>query len=633
MGLGHLAPMLPMVRRFRGMGHRVALVVRDLSQVARVFEGLDVEYYQAPVKTTRPENRIETPRSLAHILHNSGYADWDELRAMAAGWRNLYRAIRPDLILCDHAPTAILAAAGTEAVVATIGTGFCCPPDVYPLPDFRTWLPDASAQLQADESIILDNVNRLLRSWNATCLDHLGQLYGRVDECFLATFRELDHYPTREAGRYWGAWPNVGGQLPIWPHAGRGKRVFAYLKMFQALPDLLMLLRQLELPVLVYGSRLDGTIRQRFESATVRFAERRLDLAEIGRQCDLAILNATHGATVSMLLAGKPILQIPLQLEQTLTGIATVRLGAGLSAEPTKPTQIADRLTTLLASDKFAAGAQRFAGRYVDFDGQQQIELVVDRINELLQQRPAARANQASIVKAPVDPNSCSIHPITVDTRAGRNRASSSTIVIGLGTGRCGTKSLAVLLNHQPSTAVGHEMRPLLPWDKAGAPQDVRSRFAMLVERYPQVARVGDVGHFYLPYIPDLFEAFENLRVVCLQRDREETIDSFIRWITATRSGRPVNHWSLDRDGFESDPWDRCFPHYPTRDMAQGIGRYWDDYYREAQRLATAFPEQFRIFPTERSLREVDGIRELLDWVGVPRARQCIVIVHEHRSD
>jgi len=45
--------------------------------------------------------------------------------------------------------------------------------------------------------------------------------------------------------------------------------------------------------------------------------------------CDAAVLHSGQGATAAVLLAGKPILQIPLVLEQRLTAEATVRLGAG----------------------------------------------------------------------------------------------------------------------------------------------------------------------------------------------------------------------------------------------------------------------------------------------------------------
>ena len=35
-------------------------------------------------------------------------------------------------------------------------------------------------------------------------------------------------------------------------------------------------------------------------------------------QCDVAVLNGGHGVTSQMLLAGKPVLEIPLAMEQRL---------------------------------------------------------------------------------------------------------------------------------------------------------------------------------------------------------------------------------------------------------------------------------------------------------------------------
>ena len=40
-----------------------------------------------------------------------------------------------------------------------------------------------------------------------------------------------------------------------------------------------------------------------------------------------------------------------------------------------------------------------------------------------------------------------------------------SRIVLGIGTGRCATASLATLLNEQEDSSVSHEVRPLLPWN------------------------------------------------------------------------------------------------------------------------------------------------------------------------
>jgi UDP:flavonoid glycosyltransferase YjiC (YdhE family) len=69
----------------------------------------------------------------------------------------------------------------------------------------------------------------------------------------------------------------------------------------------------------------------------VDFEDRPLDLGAAARECDFAILNAGHGATAPMLLAGKPVLELPLQLEQSLTASAVADMGAG-EAVPHKTT-------------------------------------------------------------------------------------------------------------------------------------------------------------------------------------------------------------------------------------------------------------------------------------------------------
>ena len=131
-------------------------------------------------------------------------------------------------------------------------------------------------------------------------------------------------------------WPNVSGCLPRWPD-GQGKRVFAYIKPFPALPRLLQQLCDLQCPTIVHGEGLDENLRQRFHSATMRFEDQPLDVGEVGRTCDLAILNGNHGTTVSMLLAGKPSLQLPIALEQALFSLGVARLGAAVVAMPNQP--------------------------------------------------------------------------------------------------------------------------------------------------------------------------------------------------------------------------------------------------------------------------------------------------------
>ena len=67
-----------------------------------------------------------------------------------------------------------MAARGLPLPVATIGTGFCCPPDVSPLPDFRPWMPDGHEQIRRDEAGVLERINQLLLGWDQAPLDRLA---------------------------------------------------------------------------------------------------------------------------------------------------------------------------------------------------------------------------------------------------------------------------------------------------------------------------------------------------------------------------------------------------------------------------------------------------------------------------
>jgi UDP:flavonoid glycosyltransferase YjiC (YdhE family) len=394
-GLGHLVNLLPFAKGLSQRGHLVFVALRDLSRADKVFANLSVSFLQAPFKLGRIKNCIDVPHTFAHLLHNVGFGQPSELSTLAAAWRNLYDFVRPDLILFEHSPTALLAARGYRARRALVGSGFFCPIDEYPMSDLRPTRPVSYAQLQLDEDLVLQFTNRQLIAWGEAPLDRLSQLYADVDEFFLLSFEELEHYPARQGARYWGALPNVGGKHPEWP-LGDGPKVYAYLKPFPALENLLALLNELELPSLVSIDGIDEGVQRRHQSKTLRFEAVRLDLAQVSAECDLAILNGNHFTSVSILLAGKPTLQIPLYLEQSLFSDAVVRMGAGLKAGTNRPEQIAVRLVSMLSSDQFAASARRFAKKYESFDPVSTINEITQRAHALATMRPKRRTIEAA---------------------------------------------------------------------------------------------------------------------------------------------------------------------------------------------------------------------------------------------
>lgn len=382
-GLGHLSPLAVLGRELLKRGHRVLLAARDLSRVESVFAESGVRWLQAPVKTAVSPDRIDPPRTFAHILYNSGYADSSELSGMVAAWCALYDLTGADAVVCDHAPTALVAGRVRGLRRVVIGNGFTCPPDAESFPDLRPWLPAAADRLRRDEQRVLASVNAVLQRGGSEPLERLGQLYGGVEATILRTRKELDPYSSRVGARYFGAWPCGGRAVPRWPDAA-GPKIFVYLASFPTLPTVLSALRDLGWPTLAYLRSPDAGIRSQFDGPTLRLSSEPLDVGLAAAQCDLAVLNGGHGVTATMLAAGKPVLNIPLSLEQSLTSMAVVRLGAGVACRPDRPWEILPALRRTGSEAGLAHAARQFAARYAGYDPHRTLADVVDQIESCL---------------------------------------------------------------------------------------------------------------------------------------------------------------------------------------------------------------------------------------------------------
>ncbi|MCP4333643.1 MAG: hypothetical protein GY785_13380 [Gammaproteobacteria bacterium] len=96
--------------------------------------------------------------------------------------------------------------------------------------------------------------------------------------------------------------------------------------------ELLDLIRRTGLPTLIKGDQLPGSIAKQFSGPTIRFADKLQNMAEVGKQCDLGITNGSNSAS-EFLLAGKPVLMIPLHIEQLISAKAIAATGAGIAVD------------------------------------------------------------------------------------------------------------------------------------------------------------------------------------------------------------------------------------------------------------------------------------------------------------
>ncbi len=178
--------------------------------------------------------------------------------------------------------------------------------------------------------------------------------------------------------------------------------------------------------------------------------------------------------------------------------------------------------------------------------------------------------------------------------------------MIGLGTGRCGTTSLASLLNSAKGCGVTHEedrIRTHLSWDFS---RDGIEKALKTMESRPEGV-VGDVAFYYLPYVAHIAEARPDTTFICLRRDREETVESYMK----KTEGR--DHWR-PRTG-KADPWDRLYPKFEAEDKRTAIGMYWDFYHETVDDLARS-GARIRTFDMQ-DLNEEAGAKSIMEFAGL----------------
>ena len=372
--LGHVARMKPLAETLQARGHQLSFILRECLPAERLLDPRRFRWFQAPYQTEAVASQFRPARSLAQVMHNTGFHAMQNLTGRIRAWRTLYTLLKPDLLVFDHSPTAMLAARGLHIPRLVLGTGFGIPPARYPMPYFAG---DVDAELKESEDRITALVNETLKGLGDAPLARLADIYDVEAQVFFS-FRELDHYADRDAGEYWGTTQQDAGVAPAWPQQ-QGRRVFAYLKPFENLPSLLTTLRDAGHPTLIYLSKGAEDVRRQFEGGNLAFSDKPVDLRSALAQAELAICHSGHGTVSSALLAGKPLLLLPLNMEQRMISARVMQAGAGLAAPALAPEGMREKFLRLMAEPAFTAAARTFAERYASH----QVETVPGRFAAL----------------------------------------------------------------------------------------------------------------------------------------------------------------------------------------------------------------------------------------------------------
>lgn len=203
--------------------------------------------------------------------------------------------------------------------------------------------------------------------------------------------------------------------------------------------------------------------------------------------------------------------------------------------------------------------------------------------------------------------------------------AQPKRVIIGLGTGRCGTHTLTGLLDQQPGTVALHQPKPCLPWH----PDYGWYRGVVELIESIEAPVVALVSWFYLNYVPVLARDFD-ATFICMQRDRDLTVDSILRLTPQ------FDNWSNQPVTASVSPEYRdLFPKYDVSDKREALERYWAEYYEIAREFEAERPDRVRTFPTEQFNSEA-GVAELLAFAGygeeaIPTANLRLGVFDEYR--
>ena len=148
-GYGHTSRFLPIGLKLRDRNHEVIFVLKDLSHAEMILGRHGFSFLQAPIWLPKMTGLSNPPLNYPEILLRFGFHNKETLASMVKAWRQLFALVRPDLLILDHAPTALLASYGGKIPRTIIGSGFSSPPRITPMPNMRAWQKSESSQISS----------------------------------------------------------------------------------------------------------------------------------------------------------------------------------------------------------------------------------------------------------------------------------------------------------------------------------------------------------------------------------------------------------------------------------------------------------------------------------------------------
>ena len=377
-GLGHVNRLADVARRLRRHGVISTLATFRLDDADRFADSFET-VLQAPVWPSffgsQRSLLISTGPSFATALANLGFRDARHITANQRAWAALFDACKPDVVVADFAPGAILAAKGRFRSIQIGGPFYTPAMDGEKFPPFLAeQLTDGKLEIEIAAAI-------------DTAMDRLGRappacLSAAViaDQSLPMGFAELDPYlPFRNE-------PLLAPDMIELSsfRRERGDAVFAYIPEWLQHNDVLMAsFCALKLPVFLFIPHIPEPLAEGLTGRNVKLATAPFSNDELARSARVFIHHGGLGSSQIGLVAGVPQVSVEADMEKIVNGRALTALGVGRSLPHDRITlpKVQDAITALYEDEAVQKRAADVAVEMrARISGQHPLDTVVDRI-------------------------------------------------------------------------------------------------------------------------------------------------------------------------------------------------------------------------------------------------------------
>lgn len=384
---GHLLRVKPLLETLRGRGHPCALATPEPAAAARMFAGAPVEIFACPsLNRTHPVPAGLHFKHYVQILEHCAFGTDGVLDSNLRQWAALMRRARPDVVLTDFSPMALLAAYLWEIPVVQASTGWESPPAGEPLPMIPPWQDEDRAPHAEQEARLLARLNRQCAAHRRPPFERVSDLYATGSQ-LLCTWPETDHFEPRRQARYIGPIFSADhGHDTGWAATPPARaRVFAYLAPDGRNAALVEALARFDVDVVAVLPGLSADAAQRLRTLGVRVFDGAVRIDSVVRHARLVISNGGHGLIGASLGAGVPMLLLPRSAEQAM--IADRLVARGVARKLGTPEEFGADIERALADATCQAAARALAARCAAFTVDAALIAVAEEV-----ERTAARA-------------------------------------------------------------------------------------------------------------------------------------------------------------------------------------------------------------------------------------------------